>query len=102
MEATNALEDREAHLGAKRAAKRTMWLAQDDKRLREEVVKELASEEGRQPFFRIAKQMVRDWQDVSSSSCVKDEDGIIVMEVWEDVCGEVTERCEYMGWRGGM
>ena len=37
----------------------------------------------------IARQMVRDWQDVSGSSCVKDGRGIIVTEsdgvkeVWE-------------------
>ena len=45
-----------------------------------EFAEELAIEEGIQLFFRIAKQMARDWQDVSSSRCMKDEDGIIVTD----------------------
>ena len=56
-----------------------MRLAPDDKL--KELADELASEEGRQhlQLFDIAKQMVR--QDVSSSSYVKDKDGILVTDI---------------------
>ena len=50
-----------------------MWLAQDDKL--KEFVEELVSEE---QLFRIVKQMVKDTQDVSGSSCVTDENAITV------------------------
>ena len=31
-------------------------------------------------FFKIVKQIVKDRQDVSGSSCLKDEDGIMVTD----------------------
>ena len=52
-----------------------MWLAQDNNWKEKQ-------------FLKIGKQMVRDRQYVKGSSCVKDEDGIIVTdsdgvkEVW--------------------
>ena len=46
---------------------------------RNEFAEELASEEGRQQFFRIAKQTGRDRRYVSGSSCVN-EHGIVVTE----------------------
>ena len=58
---------------------------------RNEFAEELASEEGRQQFFRIAKLTGRDRRYVSGSSCVKDEHGIIVTE--RDGVKEVWAKC---------
>ena len=78
--------DRLAYLEAKQISRRQVWMAQDAKR--REFAADLRSGEGRRQFFKIAKQMAKERQDVTGGSCVKDEDGNIVtdtegvQEVW--------------------
>ena len=44
-------------------------------------------------LLRIAKQMVRDRQDVSATSCVKDEDGINLFLLWFPImCVDYTDK----------
>lgn len=72
-------EDREAYLLAKREAKAVIWRSQEA--MRKEFAARLVAgnEKGRQDFFRVAKQMSKEQQDVTGVSCIKNESGSIAL-----------------------
>ena len=71
---------------ARGAAKESYFKAKDAER--KKFCEDLEGEDGKGNVFRLAKQLVSKNRDVVSKSCVKDDDGKIVveedklMEVW--------------------
>jgi hypothetical protein len=85
---TRTTEDRVRYIEARRNARKVVAKAQDVKRV--EFVSELDSEEGRRNVFRIAKQMIKERQEVVGGSCVNDDQGRLVIDsegikgVWKE------------------
>jgi len=71
-------EDRRKYLESKRLARNAVWRAQEDKR--QELTRELHSEEGKRSIFRVAKQMSKGQTDVEGACCMKSEQGNIVTD----------------------
>ena len=63
---------------ARGAAKRAMFKAKDAER--KKFCEDLNGEDGKGNVFRLAKQLVSKNRDVVCVSCVKDDDGKIVVE----------------------
>ena len=77
--------DRREYVAAKRASRRAVWEAKEKKC--QELATELESEKGKKDFFKIAKQMAKERQEISGIACMKDDLGNIkfgedVKEVW--------------------
>ena len=78
-------QDHREYLEAKRVSRRVIWNAKDAKC--REFAEELETDNGRKNFFKIAKQMAKDRNDITEPLCMKDENGSIkfgddVKEVW--------------------
>ncbi|MBJ3377342.1 hypothetical protein JGC18_24880, partial [Salmonella enterica subsp. enterica serovar Typhimurium] len=69
--------DREAYREAKRLARKTVAVAQENER--KELASELEEEEGKSNLFRIAGQMARERQDVVGVNCLRDPTANVVI-----------------------
>ena len=69
--------DRKEYTLAKHTAKKIVAIAKQKKS--KELAETLKSDEGRRKVFRIAKHMIKEQQDVMKVSCMKDENGALVL-----------------------
>ena len=83
-------KDREAYMEAKKEAKTIIWRAQEAKR-REFADQLERSDRGKHNFFRVAKQMAKEQQDVIGGCCIRDNSGDVVF----DECGVKARWEEY-------
>ena len=75
---TGQIEDKKEYARAKMNSKRVVRKAKQRKS--KETAKELDSNEGRKSVFRIAKQIVKDRQDVVKANCLKYKQGNLVLD----------------------
>ena len=75
---TGKTEDKKEYARAKMNSKRVVRKAKQRKS--KETAKELDSNEGRKSIFRIAKQIVKDRQDVVKVNCLKYKQGNLVLD----------------------
>ena len=69
--------DRRKYAEAKRCARKALWRAKEVKR--EELTRDLISEQGKKNVFKVAKQMAKEQVDIEGICCMKDEDGNIMV-----------------------